>query len=242
MPACGWTITLPLQTCLGHRANVTVRCPFWQLTLPSPPLPHCVGGTVVSPAALLWRTAFLKLSPHFQATPKCINVLSPSAVATYLALVIGLFIVILQSVLESVEGHSAKYNSITSWDLTFTNRGSNYWNQGRQQMSGKASGCWLDTVTPKLLPVVCSRHRSRLQPVVSPMEHTAQEDNSNISSEDATCASFSNGVWKQQHEAMRVLDWWISLLPPSFPHPEPPTQVGTVKYVSRPNPKVSSQT
>jgi len=88
--------------------------PFWQLTFPSPPLPHCVEETVISPAALLWWTAFQKLSPHFQATLKCMNFLSPSAVTAYLALVVGLFIVILQSVLESAEGHSAKYNSITS--------------------------------------------------------------------------------------------------------------------------------
>ena len=61
-------------------------------------------------------------------------------------------------------------------------------------MSGKASGCWLDTVTPKLLPVVCSRQRSRLQPVVFPVEHTAREDNSSTSSEDAICASLANAV------------------------------------------------
>jgi len=45
-------------------------------------------------------------------------------------------------------------------------------------MSGKASGCWLDTVTPKLLPVVCGTQRSLLPPVVFPAEHTAWEDNS----------------------------------------------------------------
>ena len=63
------------------------------------------------------------------------------------------------------------------------------------------------------------------------------------SSEDATCASFSNAVWKQQQrETVRVLDWQVNLLPPSFPHPDAATQVGRVKYIFRPNPKLSRQT
>lgn len=39
-------------------------------------------------------------------------------------------------------------------------------------MSGKASGCWLDAATPELLPMICSRHGSGLQPLVYPVELT----------------------------------------------------------------------
>lgn len=91
----------------------------------SPLAPRC-GRDSSLPAALPWQTAILKLSPHFQAALGCVNSLSPSAVTAYWAPAVGLFIVILQSVLESVEGHGAKYNSITPRDLTFKNRGSNY--------------------------------------------------------------------------------------------------------------------
>lgn len=91
----------PPSRCHRTLSPLAANLPF------TPPRP-AVWERVVSPAA------FLKLSPHFQAALSCINFLPPSAVTAYLALVIGLFIVILQSVLESVEGHGAKYNSITS--------------------------------------------------------------------------------------------------------------------------------
>lgn len=61
-------------------------------------------------------------------------------------------------------------------------------------MSGKASGCWLGTVTPELPPVVCSRQGGRFPPVVLPLGRTAREDTSSTSPEDATRAAFSSAV------------------------------------------------
>lgn len=98
----------------GHASLWLSHPPMSQICTEQMSLSPVPLGSLV-PLALLWEeptvppAAFLELSlvPKHQFPLPC-------PVTTYLALVIGLFIATLPSVLEPGEGQGAKYNSITS--------------------------------------------------------------------------------------------------------------------------------
>lgn len=68
----------------------------------------------LAPVALLWAGPVVPPAAFQLSLVSKHQLPLPRSVSTYLALVIGLFIVTLPSVLDPGEGHRAKYNSITS--------------------------------------------------------------------------------------------------------------------------------
>lgn len=80
-------------------------------------------------------------------------------------------------------------------------------------MSGKASGCWLDAATPELLPVICSRNRTGLQPLVSPAELTVQENPAPLQSMQQVLLF---AMLSENNNNNIAPDGWIILSPTSF--------------------------